>query len=362
MLFDEDVLHCLEECAAFELTLSATKQVQLPLRHGGLGLTSVSNHSSSAFISSLSNAIDVTSAPNASHHLKQAIALYNTKINSADAITFESVTSSPPQQHHLSGKIEDNSFQTLLINSTVCTRARLRAVSASNANAWLRAIPCIHNDLALEPQEMQVLLKWWLGLPVFSADSKCPFCSSALDPDCHHALTCRSGGDVIARHNKLRDCVANLCSKACLSPQLEKGPGIDFSRPADVLVPNWSLSNPAAFDLKVIHPLNTDLILEASLASGNSAEVGEIEKHAKNDQMCARLGWTCIPLVVEVYGGWGCEAKECYSRLSKRLAMQVGICETEALCQMYCLLAVTLMRQNARAILLRCARAPLLEY
>eukprot|EP00731_Ephydatia_muelleri_P038705 Em0869g3a len=193
-------------------------------------------------------------------------------------------------------------------------------------------------------------------------DSKCPFCSSALDPDCHHALTCRSGGDVIARHNKLRDCVANLCSKACLSPQLEKGPGIDFSRPADVLVPNWSLSNPAAFDLKVIHPLNTDLILEASLASGNSAEVGEIEKHAKNDQMCARLGWTCIPLVVEVYGGWGCEAKECYSRLSKRLAMQVGICEAEALCQMYCLLAVTLMRQNARAILLRCARAPLLEY
>ena len=32
MLIDEDVLHCLEECAAFELTLSATKQVQLPLR------------------------------------------------------------------------------------------------------------------------------------------------------------------------------------------------------------------------------------------------------------------------------------------------------------------------------------------
>ena len=64
----------------------------------------------------------------------------------------------------------------IMILNTVCTRARLRAVSASNANAWLRAIPCIHNDLALEPQEMQVLLKWWLGLPVFSADSKRPFC------------------------------------------------------------------------------------------------------------------------------------------------------------------------------------------
>ena len=137
----------------------------------------------------------------------EAIALYNMKIDSADAVTIQSVTSSPPQQHHL---LEDNSFQNLLINSTVCTRARPRAVSATNANAWLRAIPSIHNDLALEPQEVQVLLKWWLGIPISTADSKCPLCSSALDPDCHHALTCRSGGDIIARHNKLRDCFANL--------------------------------------------------------------------------------------------------------------------------------------------------------
>eukprot|EP00731_Ephydatia_muelleri_P035572 Em0137g4a len=67
-----------------------------------------------------------------------------------------------------------------------------------------------------------------------------------------------------------------------------------------------------AFDLKVIHLLNTDLILEASLASGNSAEV----------------------------------AQEYFSRL--RLAMQVGVSETEALSQMYCLLAVTWMRNGCR--------------
>ncbi|KAL5499769.1 hypothetical protein EMCRGX_G011229 [Ephydatia muelleri] len=245
--FDEDVLHCLEECAAFELPHSATKQVQLPLRFGGLGLRSVSNHSPSAYIASVSNAIDITNAPNVSQSLKEVIAFYNSKVDPADAMTFESVTSSPPQQHHLS---------------------------------------------------------------------------------------------------------------ACLSPQLEKGPGIDFSRPADALVPNWSLSHPAAFDLQVIHPLNTDLILEASLASGNSAECGEVRKHAKNDEMCSELGWTCIPLVVEVYGGWGCEAQECFSRLSKRLAMQMGLSDNEALSQIYCLLGVTLMRQNARAILLRCFHIP----
>ena len=169
----------------------------------------------------MSNTINITNAPNVSQSLKEAIAFYNSKVDPADAMTFESVTSSPPQQHHLSGKIEETFFKTLLNNSSVCTRARLRAVSATNANAWLRAIPSIHRDLALEPHEMQVLLKWWLGIPISSTDSKCFLCSKTLDPDGHHALTCRSGGDTIVRHNKLRDCFANLCSKACLSPQLQ---------------------------------------------------------------------------------------------------------------------------------------------
>ena len=66
--------------------------------------------------------------------------------------------------------------------------------------------------------------------------------------------------------------------------------------------------------------------------------------------MCASLGWTCIPLVVDVYDGWGCEDQECLSRLSKRLAMHMGVGENEALSQMYYLLAVTLMRQNASVL------------
>ena len=56
----------------------------------------------------------------------------------------------------------------------------------------------------------------------------------------------------------------------------------------------------------------------------------------------------------QCHGGLGCEIQECLSRLRKRLVMKVGVCESEvALSQVYCLLAVTLMRQNARAIILR---------
>ena len=116
-------------------------------------------------------------------------------------------------------------------------------------------------------------------------------------------LTCRSGGDVITRHNQLRDCIADFCHKACLSPQIEKGSGIlpkDQSRPADILVPNWSLSRPAAFEIKVINPLNLH-IQEAGQTCGHAAEVGEEAKHSKNDEACALRGchaslwlWRCL--------------------------------------------------------------------
>ena len=36
-----------------------------------------------------------------------------------------------------------------------------------------------------------------------------------------------------------------------------------------------------------------------------TAELGEQDKHAKNDIPFTERGWVCVPLVVEVFGGWG---------------------------------------------------------
>ena len=91
--------------------------------------------------------------------------------------------------------------------------------------------------------------------------------------------------------------------------------------PANVLVPNWSLSRLAVFDIKVINPLNSDSILEASMISGSTAEKGERDKHLKNDGPCNERGWSCIPLVVETYDGWGQEAVSMFARLSILLSL-----------------------------------------
>ena len=39
----------------------------------------------------------------------------------------------------------------------------------------------------------------------------------------HHAVPCRRGGDVVTRHNCLRDTFVDLCHNAHLSVQVEVG-------------------------------------------------------------------------------------------------------------------------------------------
>ena len=159
-------------------------------------------------------------------------------------------------------------------------------------------------------------IKWWLGLDT-SCGSICPLCPGrVLDPLGHHALTCKCGGDVVTCHNKLRDTLAETWRRAHLSVKVEAGSTLtkdhSHTRPAEILVPNWSLGKLAAFNLSVTSPLNSNVLLEAGLAAGQAARASEQSKHDENDAKCKELGWISVPMVVEAYGAWGTEAMESF--------------------------------------------------
>ncbi|KAL5460165.1 hypothetical protein EMCRGX_G033593 [Ephydatia muelleri] len=67
------------------------------------------------------------------------------------------------------------------------------------------------------------------------------------------------------------------------------------TRPADVLVPNWSLGKPAAFDLTNTSPLNPSILSEAGVTAGSAALVAEYHKHDMNDPKCSESSWKCTP-------------------------------------------------------------------
>ncbi|KAL5466992.1 hypothetical protein EMCRGX_G031157 [Ephydatia muelleri] len=125
------------------------------------------------------------------------------------------------------------------------------------------------------------------------------------------------------------------------------------NRPADVLVHNWSLGKPAAFDFCVTSPLNSLILSEAGVSSGEAAQASEIRKHNSNDAKCVELGWVCIPLVVETYGAWGQEAVKTFAQLASRLAIACSKPKSVVINEIYGRLNTCLMRSISSAILTR---------
>ena len=88
----------------------------------------------------------------------------------------------------------------------------------------------------------------------------------------------------MSHYNQLRNAFFESCRQAGVGGQMEVGSGLGHderrTRPADVLVSNWDLGKPAAFDLTVASPLNQSILNEASVTAGSSAWVSEQRKHA----------------------------------------------------------------------------------
>ena len=142
-------------------------------------------------------------------------------------------------------------------------------------------IPSLGLNPHLEPAEFQIAVKLWLGIAVTDIPVR-TFCPShALDPLGHHAFTCKHTGDVVLRHNRLRDVLLESCRRACLGPQVEAGSGLGHeghrTRPADILIPLWDLGKPAALDLTVTSTLNSSTLMEAGVTSGSAAQAADAQ-------------------------------------------------------------------------------------
>ena len=264
----------ISKCKAVDTSNQAWQQAELSLGRGGMH--SLSRHSPAAYIASLSSS---GAGPLSQEHLIHAVELFNSLVPLSEAVSIEEVLTSHFHQKVLSCKIDNHLFNTLYEKSSAANRARLLSASSPHAASWVSVIPSEGLGLHLQPLEFQVAIKWWLGLDT-SCGSICPLCpGKVLDPLGHHALTCKRGGDVVTRHNKLRDTLAETCRRAQLSVKVEAGSNLSkdhsHTRPADILVPNWSLGKPAAFDLPLTSPLNSNVLLEAGFGAGQAARATE---------------------------------------------------------------------------------------
>eukprot|EP00731_Ephydatia_muelleri_P028751 Em0020g395a len=285
-------------------------------------------------------------APDSSQHLSDAVGMFNWLVPAEDSIKVEDFLSSAISQGKLSEKLDNHLLSSLVEASTVVNKARLLSVSSPHAPFWLSMPPCERQGLHLEPSQFQVAVKWWLGLDT-SGDAQCALCpEKSLNPLGHHATTCKRGGDVVYRHNRLRDIVAKSCRGAHLT---------------DILIPHWCMGKPAALDLSVTSPLNPLTLLEAGVTAGAAAKATEERKLKANTSKCADLGWVCVPVVAESYGAWGLTARYFFSKLGSRLATSLGKSKSVVTHELYGRMSMNLVRANATVILSRSVPPPELQ-
>ena len=98
-----------------------------------------------------------------------------------------------------------------------------------------------------------------MGIPILDQETSCPLCMQTINIYGDHATCCSKSGDLIVRHNALRNLVERIARDGLLSPELEKkgilgsAPG---RRPGDVTIAQWEEDRALALDIAVTSPLN----------------------------------------------------------------------------------------------------------
>src|SRR5690348_4424246 len=108
----------------------------------------------------------------------------------------------------------DSLVLSLLVSSSPSPREkqRLSRVSQPHASSWVTAVPSTVDgpDAIIRPMAFRVACYLRLGLPVSRGGVPCPSCTHTfLDQYGDHAICCTSTGDLIVRHNRMRDLVDN---------------------------------------------------------------------------------------------------------------------------------------------------------
>jgi hypothetical protein len=107
-------------------------------------------------------------------------------------------------------------------------------------------------------------------------------CTQHINVYGDHATCCAKNGDLVIRHNALRNLVYSIASDGLLKPVLEKqgilGPTTG-RRPGDVSIPDWKHHNGLAIDVAVTSPLTKGGMRLVSPCEDYAA----VQKHRKYD-------------------------------------------------------------------------------
>ena len=208
--FDSIIRGALSKVLGSPLTDVQWSQASLPVAMGGLGLRSAVDHAPVAHATSLLAAQPLLDGLLGED--EQELSLPQTLLDAISAKVGEETTVTTltgVSQKHASLKVDLRNqsllHQHISEEGEVREIARLASLGLPHAGSWLSVVPSPALGLHLRPAEFIPVLKYRVGVPVYSSAGLCPACSRPSDRMGDHSLGCRTTSDRIARHNMLRD-------------------------------------------------------------------------------------------------------------------------------------------------------------
>ena len=360
--FDNIIRGALSRILGAVLTDPQWAQASLPVAMGGLGLRSAVDHAAGAHAVSFLTCQTLldgllgenTEEPRLPQPLLDLIA-----VKTGEETTVETLMGVSQKKVSLKVDLFNQSLLLLHFSEGGDKReiARMASLGLPHAGNWLSVVPSPALGLHLRSPEFIPVLKYRLGIQVYSNDAECPVCSSPSDRMGDHALGCCKSNDRISRHNILRDVIFETAASADLGPTKEERhllPGT-IARPGDVLIRRWTDGKDGAIDVTVTSPLAASNVSDAAAKPGASLGKACARKKRETAEACRAEGLVFIPFAIETLGGFDTTATTQVKQLASALARSKGSDEREAASQLFGRLSLNLMRGNA---LMLASRAP----
>jgi hypothetical protein len=289
--------------------------IALPVRFGGLGIENPAKTSNREFEASIAITRNLTEII---YNQEKDFANYDKKL------VKETITT-------VKGEKERRYEEELArINNLADQKMKrnLELAQEGGSGAWLTALPVQSNGYTLNKQEFRDAICLRYGWPIPNTPS---FCECGSKNNINHTLSCKKGGYVIMRHNKVRDLEAELMREVChnvitepeLIPIENNCLGIrnatgDKSRPDVSGVGVWGAYEKTYLDVLITHP---NCPTYADKPIGSVYRMKEREKKAKYTERILQVEKASFtPIVGSTFGGWGEEANKYHKRIASLIA------------------------------------------
>jgi len=244
------------------------------------------------------------------------------------------------------------------------TRRIIHQCREPGASNWLSALPLEKHGFNLNKSEFRDALALRYNQHINNLPS---FCACGDKFGVTHAMNCKKGGFVNARHDNIRDFESSLLSKVCndvetephlqpiTSEQLPRSANTDNNARLDIRARGfWRRGQNAFFDVRVT---NADAASQSNSTIKSVLKKHEQEKkRAYNQRVMQVEQGTFTPLVFTVAGSMGPECSIFHKNLAEKISNKTGEKYTHIINYIRC--KISFMTIRSALLCLRGSRGP----